>query len=111
VLKIRTPKYLARALAPGVNRVAYVFHSEIGPYYPLWLKSVEAPAATLGIEATAAPVRAVADIERVISIIAAAPNGGLIVQPDGYTGCRRSTLIAMRLQRAALHHTGRMEST
>jgi putative ABC transport system substrate-binding protein len=82
-------------LAPGVTRVAYVFHPEIGPYYSLWLKSVEAAAATSGIETTAAPVRAVADIERVISTIAAAPNGGLIVQPDGYTVTNRRRIIEL----------------
>jgi putative tryptophan/tyrosine transport system substrate-binding protein len=54
-----------KELAPGVTRIAYLFHPEIGPYHALWLKSVEAAAATLDVETTAAPVRAPSDIEHV----------------------------------------------
>jgi putative tryptophan/tyrosine transport system substrate-binding protein len=42
-----------KELAPHVTRVAYLFHPEIGPFHPLWLKSLEGAAATLGVEATA----------------------------------------------------------
>jgi putative tryptophan/tyrosine transport system substrate-binding protein len=89
---------LLKELAPGTTRAAFVFHPEIGPHYRLLLKSVEAAAATLGIETTAAPVRVVADIERAISAIAAAPNGGLIVQPDGYTSANRRRIIELAAQ-------------
>jgi putative ABC transport system substrate-binding protein len=104
-----------KGLTPDVTRVAFLFHPELGPFYSHWLNSVEAGAANLGVETTAAPVRTAADVERVISATAAAPNGGLVVQPDAYTlanrrliielardtGCRRSMPIAMTLQRAA----------
>jgi putative ABC transport system substrate-binding protein len=86
---------LLKELAPRITRIAYLFHPEIGPFHPLWLKSVERAAAPLGIEATAAPVRAVADIERAIDAIAAPPNGGLIVQPDGYTLVNRGLIIEL----------------
>jgi putative tryptophan/tyrosine transport system substrate-binding protein len=68
-----------KELAPGVTRINYLFHPEIGPFYALWLKSVEAVAARLGVETTAAPVRAPSDIEHAISAIAVHPDGGLIV--------------------------------
>ena len=84
-----------KELAPRVTRIAYLFHPEIGPFYPLWLKSVEDAAATLGVEVTAAPVRAVGDIERAIGSIAAQPNSGLIVQPDGYTIASRRLIIEL----------------
>jgi putative ABC transport system substrate-binding protein len=84
-----------KELAPGVTRIAYLFHPEIGPYYALWLKSVEAAAATLGAETTAAPVRAPSDIERAISAIAVHPDAGLIVQPDGYTVTNRRLIIEL----------------
>jgi putative ABC transport system substrate-binding protein len=84
-----------KELAPGVTRIAYLFHPEMGPYYALWLKSVEAAAASLGVETTAAPVRAPADIERAISAIAIHPNGGLVVQPDGYTLTNRRLIIEL----------------
>jgi putative ABC transport system substrate-binding protein len=84
-----------KELAPGVTRIAYLFHLEIGPYYALWLKSVEAAAATLGVETSAAPVRAPSDIEQAISAIAVLPDGGLIVQPDGYTVTNRRLIIEL----------------
>jgi putative ABC transport system substrate-binding protein len=84
---------LLKELVPDVTRVAYIFHPELGPFYSLLLKSVEAATATLGIETTAAPVRTTADIEHAISAFAAHPNGGLIVNPDVYTGTHRKLII------------------
>jgi putative ABC transport system substrate-binding protein len=84
---------LLKEVAPGVTRVGYVFHPEVGPFYSLLLKSVEAATAALGITTIAAPVRAAADIERAISAIAAQPNGGLIVQPDNYILTNRKVII------------------
>jgi putative ABC transport system substrate-binding protein len=78
-----------------VSRIAYLFHPEIGPFYPLWLRTVEGAAATLGVEVTAAPVRAVADMESAIGATAAQPNGALIVQPDGYTLANRRLIIEL----------------
>ena len=84
---------LLKQVALNVTRAAYIFHPEIGPYYPQWLKSVETAANNFGVEMTAAPVRTVADIERTISIIAAQPNGGIIVQPDSFTIDNRKPII------------------
>ena len=84
-----------KGLAPDVTRVAFLFHPELGPFYSHWLNSVEAGAANLGVETTAAPVRTAADVERVISAIAAAPNGGLVVQPDAYTLANRRLIIEL----------------
>jgi putative tryptophan/tyrosine transport system substrate-binding protein len=84
-----------KELAPSVTRMTYLYHPEIGPFYSLLLKSVEAACATLSVETAAAAVRAPADIERVISIVAAQPNGALIVQPDGYTVANRRLIIEL----------------
>jgi putative ABC transport system substrate-binding protein len=84
---------LLKGLAPGVTRVAFLFHPELGPFHLQWLNSVEAAAATLGVEMTAAPVRSAADIERVISAIAASPNGAVVVEPDAYTFANRRLII------------------
>jgi putative tryptophan/tyrosine transport system substrate-binding protein len=87
-----------KGLAPGVTRVAFLFHPELGPFHSHWQNSVEAAAATLGVETTAAPVRATADVERVISAIAAAPNGGMVVEPDAYTHANRRLIIELAAQ-------------
>jgi putative ABC transport system substrate-binding protein len=74
-----------KELAPGLTRVAFVFHPEMGPFHLHWLNSVKAAAANMGVETSAAPVRTAAELEGVISAIASAPNGGLVVEPDAYT--------------------------
>jgi putative ABC transport system substrate-binding protein len=90
-------KWLAfvKGLAPGVTRVAFLFHPELGPFYKNWLNSVEAAAATLGVEITAAPVRAATDVERAIGAMAASPNGGMVVEPDVYTHANRRLIIEL----------------
>jgi putative ABC transport system substrate-binding protein len=82
-----------KELAPGLSRAAFLFHPELGPYYSHWLKSVESAATALGVQVTAAPVRAAADVEAAMSAIAAQPNGGLVVQPDIYTIANRRLII------------------
>jgi ABC-type uncharacterized transport system substrate-binding protein len=84
-----------KELAPSIVRVAFLFHPEMGPYYSNWLKSVEASAAALGIQVAPAEVRSVADVERAIAAIAAQANGGLIVEPDGYTLANRRAIIEL----------------
>jgi putative tryptophan/tyrosine transport system substrate-binding protein len=90
---------LLKELAPRVTRAAFLFHPEIGPYNSLWQKSVEAAAAVLAVEVIAAPIRAIADIERVIGAMAVQPNGGLIVEPDGYTIGNRRLIIELAARR------------
>jgi putative ABC transport system substrate-binding protein len=100
-----------KELAPRVTRMAYLFHPEIGPFYSLLLESVEATAGSLGVETTAAPVRALGDIERALSAIAAQPNSGIIVQPDGYTLSNRRFIIELAARhRLPTIHDRRIEA-
>jgi putative ABC transport system substrate-binding protein len=96
---------LLKELVPGVTRVALLFHPELAPFHLHWLNLVEAAAATLGVETTAAPVRAAADVERVITAIAAASNGAMVVVPDAYTIANRRLIIelAARYRLPAIH--------
>jgi putative tryptophan/tyrosine transport system substrate-binding protein len=89
---------LLKEMTPAITRVTYIFHPEIGPFYPLWVGSVEAAAVAASIELTAVPIRAVADIERAVGAIAGQPNGGLIVQPDSYTIANRKLIIELSLR-------------
>jgi ABC-type uncharacterized transport system substrate-binding protein len=89
---------LLKEMTPAITRVTYIFHPEIGPFYPLWVGSVEAAANAASIELTAVPIRAVADIERAVGAIAGQPNGGLIVQPDSYTIANRKLIIELSLR-------------
>jgi putative tryptophan/tyrosine transport system substrate-binding protein len=85
-------------VAPRITRVAYVFNPEVGQYYPLFLKSLETAGATLGVEMSTAPVRSNFDVERAIDAVAAASNGGLIIQPDSFTQANHSRIIVLAKQ-------------
>ena len=49
----------------------------------------------MGVETIAAPVRSAADLERVISTIAADPDGGIVVEPDAYTHADRRVIVQL----------------
>jgi putative ABC transport system substrate-binding protein len=87
-----------KEVAPRVAQASYLFHPEIGPYYPLFLKSVEAAGATFGIGTVAVPVHTDKDIENAIRSVAATPNAGLIVQPDSFTQAKHKLIIALASQ-------------
>ena len=57
--------------------------------------SIETAAATFGVEAVAAPVQDVAEIESTIVAFAREPNRGLICPSDSYTSTHRKTIIAL----------------
>ena len=65
----------------------------------------EASSAALGITASGAGVRNVADIERELTNFAQEPNGGLVITPSPLTATRRSTIIelAKRLRLPAIY--------
>ena len=86
---------LLNELAPSITRAAYLFYPEIGSFYSLYLKSLEAAAVPLGVETAAQPVRSMVDVERALGAVAAQPNAGVIVQPDAYTIANRSRIIGL----------------
>jgi ABC-type uncharacterized transport system substrate-binding protein len=96
---------LLKELAPGLTRVAFVFHPEMGPFHLHWLNSVKSAAANFGVETSAAPVRTAAELKGVISAIATAQNGGLVVEPDAYTFANARLIIelAARYQLPAIY--------
>ena len=53
---------LLKEIAPRVNRVAFLFNPATAPYAEYWLSPFKAAAASIGVEAIAAPVRDTARI-------------------------------------------------
>jgi putative ABC transport system substrate-binding protein len=86
---------LLKEVAPSIQRVAIVFNPKTAPYFPLFVRSIEAAAATLGVEAVAAPVHDLTEIENVITAFAREPNRGLICPSDSYTSTYRKPIIAL----------------
>ena len=85
---------MLKEVAPHVARVAVILNPDQVPQAGMW-RAVEAAAPSLGVKATATPVRNAADIERAINAFAPEPNGGLIVLPSGATIVHRELIIAL----------------
>src|SRR5499433_2279843 len=81
---------LLKEIAPRVNRAAFLFNPATTPYRDVYLTPFKAAAASLALEATAAPVHDMSELESVIAAQARGPNGGLIVMPDGFLNVYRT---------------------
>jgi putative ABC transport system substrate-binding protein len=87
---------MIKAIAPDVRRVAFIFNPEAGlPYAEKFAQSMKARASALGVEVLVSPVRNAADVDRAIAEVGSEPNGGLIVNPDAFTGSSRGLLISL----------------
>jgi putative tryptophan/tyrosine transport system substrate-binding protein len=84
---------LLKQLAPSVARVAFMFNPETSPYYGGFMPEFAAAARSYGVATSEAPVRSEAEIGAVVSALAAAPGGGLIVLPDAYALVNRALII------------------
>ena len=89
-------KWLAmlKEIAPRLERVALVANPKTTPY-DYFLRAAEAAAPSLAIKMVPSPVATAADIEHAIDSFAGAPNGGLLLPPDGTTVLHRDLLIAL----------------
>jgi putative ABC transport system substrate-binding protein len=81
-------------IAPHVRRVALIGNPETTPY-AAFRTAVQPLATSLGIELIAATVHDAADIERIVTDLAAAPNGGFIILPDSFSQVHRPLLVAL----------------
>ena len=70
---------LLKEIAPRVARVAFLFNPATAPFAEYYLTPFKAAAASLAVEAIAAPVRDTSELEAVVAAQAREPNGGLIV--------------------------------
>jgi putative ABC transport system substrate-binding protein len=84
---------LLKAIAPSLARVAVIFNPETAPQSKFFMRSIESAAPSLGVEATAMPVRATGDIEPAIESFARLGNGGVILPPDSFTSMRESLIV------------------
>jgi hypothetical protein len=78
-----------------------MFNPDTALYAKFFMPVIETAAHSLGVQATAAPIRAAADIEPSLAEFARMPNGGLIVLNDSFTRLHYS-LIAAAAQRYRL---------
>jgi putative ABC transport system substrate-binding protein len=75
---------LLKEIAPRVNRVALLFNPATTPYSDIYLKPFKAAALTLAVEAIAAPVHDISELEAVFAAEARTLNSGVIIMPDAF---------------------------
>jgi putative ABC transport system substrate-binding protein len=86
---------ILKEIAPAVRRVTLLFNPETAPYAPYYLSFIKTSAPAFGVEANAASIRSISEMEAAIEAQARAPGGGLIVLPDTFTFSNRAPLIAL----------------
>ena len=95
---------LLKEIAPRTIRVALMFNPTTAVPLKFYMPSIQAAAATLGIEVNATPVYAKEEIEGVIA--AQARDGSLIVMPDAFNAANREkiTSLAFRYRVPAMYY-------
>jgi ABC-type uncharacterized transport system substrate-binding protein len=86
---------LLKEIAPRVNRAAVLFNPATTPYADIYLNPFKAAAVSFGLEAVAAPVHSVSDLEVFVAEWARTPNGGLVVMPDGFLNVYRAEIVSL----------------
>jgi putative ABC transport system substrate-binding protein len=87
---------LLKEVSPRVDHAAILFNPDTAPYFAYYVEPFEAAARSLGIEPMVSPVRSSDDIESAINMVAAKPNGSLVVAPDIFID-RKDNLQHVRL--------------
>jgi ABC-type uncharacterized transport system substrate-binding protein len=95
---------LLKEIAPHVARVAFLCNPATAPY-EYYLSSFKAAARSFAVEAIAAPVRDRSELEPVITALARAPNGGLVLMTDTFLLNHREeiTSLAVRYRLPAVY--------
>jgi putative ABC transport system substrate-binding protein len=75
---------LLKQFAPGLTHVGLMFNPATSPQGKLFLDAIESAAPVLGVDVTALPIHAPADIEPALAGLARRPNSGLIVGTDNF---------------------------
>ena len=86
---------LLKAIAPRVNRVAFLFNPSTAPYFEYYLSAFKAAAPSFGVEPIAAPFHDTAELESVVAAQAREPNGGLIAMPDIFQAVHRAEITSL----------------
>ena len=86
---------LLKEIAPHIKRAALLFNPATAPFAHNYVNPFKATAASFALEAIAAPVHDMAELQSIIAAQARGPSGGLIVMPDGFLNVHRAEIIAL----------------
>src|SRR6516164_7834 len=86
---------LLKEVAPRVTRVTLLFNPPTATFVEDYLNSFKAAAAARGMEALAAPVHDMPEVEHLLATRAREPNSGLVVIPDNFTINHRAEITSL----------------
>jgi putative ABC transport system substrate-binding protein len=86
---------LLKEIAPRLARVGVMFNPDTSPQSKFFMRSIEAAAPSLGVQAMPILVRATSDIEPAIESFARVPNGGLILPTDSFIRLRQTLIVEL----------------
>jgi putative ABC transport system substrate-binding protein len=86
---------LLKEISPRVDRVAFLFNPRAAPYAQYYLSVFKAAAASVGVEAIAAPIDKTSEIEPVIAEQARDQNTGLFLMPDTFLLVHRAEVTSL----------------
>jgi putative tryptophan/tyrosine transport system substrate-binding protein len=86
---------LLKEIAPRVVRVALLFNPASASYAEYYLNSFKAAAPSFAVEAVAAPVHDMSELESVVAAQAREPNSGLIVMPEAFAIAHRVEITSL----------------
>lgn len=89
---------LLQQVAPGVNRVGFMFNPDSYPYYEVYLDSLRAQRQEVTLDVMALRVHSEAGIEQAFESLAAAPGAGLVVPPEPFTAAHRKLVVKLAAQ-------------
>jgi putative tryptophan/tyrosine transport system substrate-binding protein len=89
---------LLMQVAPGLNRVGFMFNPDSYPYYEVYLGSLRGQRRDVRPDMTALRVHSEAEIEQAFEGLVAAPGAGLVVPPDPFTSAHRKLIVKLTAQ-------------
>jgi len=86
---------MIREIAPGLRHVVLMFNPDTTPFYPAFLRELEAANKSLAVELSASPVHDEAEVEAAVTALAREPGGGLIAAPDAFINNHRRAIMTL----------------
>ncbi|SED55738.1 putative ABC transport system substrate-binding protein [Rhizobiales bacterium GAS191] len=86
---------LLKEVAPRIARVAFLFNPATAPFAEYFLTPFKAAAASFTVEAIAAPVRDMSELDSMVAAQAREPNSGLIVMPEAFMNVHRAEVTSL----------------
>jgi putative ABC transport system substrate-binding protein len=75
--------------------VAFLFNPATATYADVFLTPFKAAAASVGVQAIAAPIHNKSELESAIAAQARTPNGGFAVMPDSFMAAHRAEITSL----------------